>query len=438
MKLYRILCLLFALLLSATLCVTSVAAENSEESAPADTGTTAGFTVSYGYKPLVASNGVSAARYVKGTTPPSEKVPAGGSHTVADNEYKFRDYIFAGWSCNGKIYRPGEVIYNIQSDMKLIATWRRCPVDGIKVVGVLSYGDTAVNVTVGETVTLKEGLWKSSDGKILSGGSRFLMSFTTVKLEKIDVAEAESFKVSYNGNGAQGGTQCEFRVLADGSFKVDGCYGQRDGYKFIGWQDGEGRVYLAGDTCIVKGDTVLTANWQESSKPAPDYCSVSLSAGEGGTITPDGKTTVLKGDTVEFTVSASKGYKLSSVICDGEELGTGGTYKKTVNADMTVTAKFEYVGGNEVSTESSVQDESSAEDSSVTESQESSKPEEESDDTSVAESQVTSEPDDTDKDDDGGDRKVLIILICVLFIVAGGWFAAISVLNKKKKNKKKK
>ena len=440
MKFCKILCLLLALLTALNLCV-SVSAEESvevSEEVVAD-----GYAISYGYKPLQASNGVKAANYVKGPTPPTEYVSAGGSHKVAENDYTFRDYVFVGWSCNGKLYQPGEVIYNIQSSMQLTATWGRCSVDSITVIGVLVYaGDEAVNLAVGSSTPLKSGTWQTEDGKIFTGDSQFLMSFTLATLKSYS-AETETFKVSYNGNGASDGIQSSFRVAANSGFTVDDCFGVRNGYKFIGWEDASGKIYLAGDTCTANGDTVLTAKWQENSKPAPDYCSVSLSAGEGGSISPEGKSTVLKGDTVEFSVRAEEGYQLSSVICDGEELGTGGSYIKTVNADMVIKASFAYVGIEEPSEEAPTVSESETE-SFVTESKTEENEKESSEETIAPEesasqsnnaSSVTQPDGDEDKDDD--QRNTILLLLGVLFIVAGGWFVAISVLNKKKKKKRK-
>ncbi len=430
MKFCRIICFVLALLVMTSLCAfAEESAEVSEESSYGN----GGYSISYGYKPLQASNGVNAANYVTGPTPPTEYVEAGGSHTVAENSYTFRDYVFVGWSCNGKLYKPGEVIYNVQSSMTLVATWGRCSVDGMTVIGVLSYGDEAENVAVGSTTTLKSGTWQTDDGKIISGEKQFLMSFTNVSLEKHS-DETESFKVSYNGNGTSEGIQCDFRVVAGEGFKVDDCFGKRDGYKFIGWEDAAGRIYLAGDTCKVNGDTVLTAKWQESSKPAPDYCSVSLSAGEGGSITPAGKTTVLKGDTVEFSVTAENGYELSSVICDGEELGTGGTYIKTVNADMVIKAAFVYVGVEE----SSEVNETSKPEESLDE--ETSGPETETSTEESSSAEVVDKPNDdkAPKDGDGKKANTYVLLLCLLFIVAGGWFVAVSMLNKKKKKKRAK
>lgn len=431
MKYCRIICFVLTLFVITSLCPCVFAeesAELSEESASVGGG---GFAISYGYKPLQAPNGVNAANYVKGPTPPTEYVSAGGSHTVAENDYTFRDYVFVGWSCNGKLYKPGEVIYNVQSSMSLIATWGRCAVDGITVFGVLSYADDeAINVAVGSTVDLKSGTWQTEDGKIIKGENRFLMSFTNVSLKSYS-AEAESYKISYNGNGANDGVQCDFRVEAGSSFTVDNCFGNRDGYSFIGWEDSQGRIYLAGDTCTVNGDTVLTAKWQESSKPAPDYCSVSLSSGEGGSISPAGKTTVLKGDVLEFAVAAEKGYELSSVICDGEELGTGGTYKKTVNADMIIKASFVFVGVEDSSEVPVVSaPEETSEDGQQTE-------EEISDIIESAEESESKAPSDVKSNDDGK-GKTYVLLLCILFIVAGGWFVAISIMNKSKKKKRKK
>ena len=408
-----------------------------DSSTTTENNTQGGYAIKYGYRPLVAYDGAKASDYIKGPTPPTAYVSPGGSHTVANNHYTFRDYVFAGWSCGGKIYKPGDVIYNINSSMTLIAEWVRPPRPDMTVIGILSYADgdeilNSVSVPVGSTITIDDGAWQDEEGRIFSGGSKFLLSFSTVDFQKYSGSD-NTVKISYNGNGASTGIQCSFKAVSGTPFTVDGCYAVRDGYSFIGWKDGNGKIYLSGDTCTATEDTVFTAQWQEQSKPAPDYCSVSVNVGEGGKADPTGKTTVVKGDRITVNVSADKGYKLISVVRDGTELGTGGSYTLTVNADTALDITFEYVGGDTEPGESKGENGESVDDASSDKSQ---MPDE---DTSPAESQDDSNKGSTNNNDDSKNGIVLAlaILLCVACIGFCGWFVAKALRGKKKTAKRR-
>ena len=81
MKYCKIICLVLVLMLMSSLSVFGAeSSEDAEESVSGGGGY--GYAISYGYKPLRAPNGVNAANYITGPTPPTEYVPAGGSHTA--------------------------------------------------------------------------------------------------------------------------------------------------------------------------------------------------------------------------------------------------------------------------------------------------------------------------------------------------------------------
>lgn len=375
--------------------------ESSADAAPAPSG----HKMSYGYKKLQAYDGATPVEYVTGQTPPTTYVAQGGSYTVSDNYYKYNDYVFAGWSCGGKIYQPGEKIYNVSSSMTFIATWARGPRPDMVVHGIVSYSEggvitDTVSVKVGGTVTVKDGTWLDASGRVFKGGSKFLLSATTADFTA-GTAPANAVSVKYSG--ATSGIQCGFTIEKGASFIVDGCYEERSGYTFTGWQSGD-RVYLAGDTCVAEKDTVLTAIWRENTKPAPDYCTVNISVGEGGTATPTGKSTVVKGESFTFSVKADDYYALSSVICDGNELGTGGTYTITVRANVDISVSFK-----ELEKPVSSEAESSVDDISVEASKEA----------DVSEDSSADNEDKTDVDGKGGiSRKAIAVIsasaVCVL------------------------
>lgn len=339
---------LVLMLALAMLVPTYVFAEGESVDTPSDLSSTdptpvtpSGFKMSYGYRKLQSYDGATPAEYVKGQTPATAYVEGGGSYKVSANYYTYNDYVFAGWSCGGKIYQPGEVIYNVRSDMTFIATWARGARPDMVVYGILSYSEggkvtDSLSVAVGSTVKLKEGTWLDSFGRVFKGGSAFLLSATEAELS---AGTEPSDTVSVKYSGASAGTQSAFKIAKNGCFAVDGCYEKRSGFTFTGWQCGD-KVYLPGDTCVASESITFTAIWREASKPAPNYCTVNVTVGEGGTATPGGKSTVVKGEKFTFTVEADDYYALESVVCGGNELGTGGSYTVTVNSNLDIKVSF--------------------------------------------------------------------------------------------------
>ncbi len=426
-------------LLMLSLTLTVAYADDSNDTASADTvistDTTEStdapvvgksYTISYGYKEILY-NDAPPADYIKGKTPAPVSVSAGGSHTVLNNPYSFRDYVFVGWSDGSKMYSEGEVIYNVQSNISLTAVWKRGDNPTITIYGRLSYTNgtsvTNVDVKVGTTVTLQSGTWVDSDGRYFNGGDSFLISRHTASLTAT-TKPSSLVSVKYDGNGVKNGVQASFAIVNGGTFTVDGCFGTKDGYEFIGWKDAAGKIYLSGDSCTVSGDTSLIAQWQESSKPMPDYKTVSIKVGEGGTATPTGKQTVVKGESITVNITANIGYKLVSVKRDGEELGTGGEYKLTVKEDTKLEAAFERLP-----------------DVSLPESKE------ESTQAPVSEAESTKEEQSSDisnesKDDSKSDKKskalvsafIIIGVVIVAFVVA---IVALQSKNTKKKRRRR-
>ena len=63
--------------------------------------------------------------------------------------------------------------------------------------------------------------------------------------------------------------------------------------------------------------------------------------GEGGTITPNGATTVTEGNDVTFKITPDKTHRVADVLVDGESVGAVTSYTlKDVKANATIVAKF--------------------------------------------------------------------------------------------------
>lgn len=68
---------------------------------------------------------------------------------------------------------------------------------------------------------------------------------------------------------------------------------------------------------------------------------ITASAGEGGTISPEGKTAVLRGDSLSFVIRPADGWHVERVLVDGADVGavTGYTFEN-VTRDHTISARF--------------------------------------------------------------------------------------------------
>ena len=78
--------------------------------------------------------------------------------------------------------------------------------------------------------------------------------------------------------------------------------------------------------------------------PAPVYIyyDINASAGEGGIITPDGTSRVLRGTDKTFTITPDSDYVVSDVLVDGKSVGAVTSYTfETVREDHSIQAIFE-------------------------------------------------------------------------------------------------
>ena len=83
-------------------------------------------------------------------------------------------------------------------------------------------------------------------------------------------------------------------------------------------------------------------------KPVTSY-TITATAGEGGSISPDGQVTVEAGKDQSFTITAADGYVIEDVLVDGQSVGAVESYTFTaVDADHTITASFTAESGEKL------------------------------------------------------------------------------------------
>lgn len=71
---------------------------------------------------------------------------------------------------------------------------------------------------------------------------------------------------------------------------------------------------------------------------------ISAEASEGGSISPEGHSLVSAGDSKEYTIAPSPGWRIKDVLVDGESVGARDTYTfSNVTGDHTISAKFQKI-----------------------------------------------------------------------------------------------
>ncbi len=116
----------------------------------------------------------------------------------------------------------------------------------------------------------------------------------------------------------------------------------RSGYRLAGWSDGA-ITFTAGSDYQVYVDTVLTAQWvkKASSGNAEEEFTITASAGEGGSISPDGSVKIVGGESQSFTITPDQGYVIDDVTVDGKSVGALAKYTfSDVTAAHSIKATF--------------------------------------------------------------------------------------------------
>lgn len=97
-----------------------------------------------------------------------------------------------------------------------------------------------------------------------------------------------------------------------------------------------------GGCTVLIDDVKLTTSGGSSETPTqPTTYTITASAGQGGSISPNGSVSVAKGADQKFTITPSKGYEIADVKVDGQSVGKVETYTiGDVNENHTIAATF--------------------------------------------------------------------------------------------------
>ena len=167
---------------------------------------------------------------------------------------------------------------------------------------------------------------------VAAGGfSPFALVYDTVNTYTITATAGENGSISPSGEfTVTAGADQTFTITPDRGYHiqdvlVDGVsVGAVSSYTFA----------------AVEEDHTITATFAKDAGPVTRY-RIEASAGEGGTISPEGIVRVSQGGSQTFIITPDEGYKIEDVLVDGESVGPVSEYTfKNVRAWHTITVTF--------------------------------------------------------------------------------------------------
>ena len=269
----------------------------------------------------------------KGNAPADEEVtvPKDGSEIVNTNIElpQLNDisgrYTFAGWlGSDNKTYQAGETYRITEANVTFTAQWKAVP-HKLKFVDedgtVYSEGKADYNTQIiWPSKPMKEGytfrnwiveLDKNEWAKV-EHGSEFPMRDQDITF--IAQWSINSYKISYDGNGAAMGVPAEtVEQNYQTDYTIDTVVPTKTGYTFQGWSDGT-TTYQPGAVFKVPArDVVLTAQWKANSHQ------VKYDGNGGKTSAPESKSADYNSN-----VSVAAGLEKDGYLFDGwEQISTG-------------------------------------------------------------------------------------------------------------------
>ncbi len=352
-KIRFLLCIFcFSILLFSAL--TSVYAENAEEE------NNDIYKVSYGKGIYISYQGSEPKNFIKGTPPTSQKVNKNGSVVVSDNTFTFRDYSFGGWKYtytdgNGdkktKYYSPGDVIENINCNMKLEATWSKKK-ESLKVGSFLLYADTNDKTEhfIGEIILLKNAPtppqknysfcgWTDNEGTVLypAGESYEIKNINTVikPVWSVNGEKINYRKISVTTKGCGSASLSQIFILSGTSQNIE--FFPDEGYALasvtvngnkaktsnsLSIKAENDDIYIEAIFDKISSITETSSDPEESTdlQDSEEY-QIEVTIDGEGDVSPDDTIVVKKGDSLSLTFTPHKDYQLPAEITDnGEEV----------------------------------------------------------------------------------------------------------------------
>lgn len=253
----------------------------------------------------------------EGTETPEWTGDASRTFTIVDEDVVLTDWfgsesepvrkyvVSAGAESHGTISPSGDVVVSREDTLSFLIT----PDEGYHVADVLLDG---VSLGAVDSYTLEN----------ISGHHVIVVRF-----------EINTYTVSY-GAGENAGIEGDAaQEVTHGNSGTPVLAVPAEGYVFTGWSDGR--------TDNPRTDTIVTANISVTALFAVKTWSITVSANEGGSLTPGGDMTVKHGDDLVVEITPDTGYHIADVLLDDVSQGAVSSLPLTgISSDHHIVVVF--------------------------------------------------------------------------------------------------
>ncbi len=174
--------------------------------------------------------------------------------------------------------------------------------------------------------------------------------------------QPSTYNIQLQASPDNGGAVYGSGVVKEGGYAVISAV-PNEGFTFEGWLQNNNRVSQDARYVVdnIHSDATYVAEFkpmdvQIKTEPKTYTITASVSSA-GGTVTPEGKTTVTEGSTVLYTITPKSGYAIRTIYVDGKEIGKTSSFNFTdVKGDHTISADFVEAPGQSDSGKTDVKD----------------------------------------------------------------------------------
>ena len=155
--------------------------------------------------------------------------------------------------------------------------------------------------------------------------------------------QASTYYVQLQASPDNGGSVYGSGTVKEGGYAVISAV-PNEGFTFEGWLQNNNRVSQDARYVVdnIHSDVTYVAEFKPVEKKETKTYTITASvASAGGTVTPEGTTTVTEGSVILYTITPKDGYAIRTVYVDGKELGKTSSFNFTdVRENHTISADF--------------------------------------------------------------------------------------------------
>lgn len=155
--------------------------------------------------------------------------------------------------------------------------------------------------------------------------------------------QASTYNIQLQASPDNGGSVYGSGAVKEGDYAVISAV-PNEGFTFEGWLQNNNRVSQDARYVVdnIHSDVTYVAEFKPVEKKEPKTYTITASVSSaGGTVTPEGKTTVAEGSAVLYTITPKSGYAIRTIYVDGKEIGKTTSFNFTdVRGDHTISADF--------------------------------------------------------------------------------------------------